>query len=286
MKKLFAILMSIMMIACFMPTMAFAGGGDGNTIPGIELSAKHGKDDNLQSVENFSNAHEFQEETVDYTAAEKLEVTVTKKEGAKEGNITVELAEQKKDEVPASGDTAYFELNGLGDQGKLTFSSSEGTKAIGGTATFTVTPKTNLKAGSYTATVKLKQAADTSQAEGGETAAEKVTSFTVSFTVVGKPLKASDFTFTAPDPLIYDGSVKTVKVEAQGDAAVEGKIGAITVKYFKNNEGEGLEDASTDAGTYTVKISVAGGTDYAATDRKSTRLNSSHSGESRMPSSA
>lgn len=65
--------------------------------------------------------------------------------------------------------------------------------------------------------------------------------------------------------MIYDGSVKTVKVEAQGDAAVEGKIGAITVKYFKNNEGEGLEDASTDAGTYTVKISVAGGTDYAAT---------------------
>ena len=53
MKKLFAILMSIMMIACFMPSMAFAGGagtatislvqGDEGTAVGDSITVTYGQ---------------------------------------------------------------------------------------------------------------------------------------------------------------------------------------------------------------------------------------------------
>ena len=43
MKKLFAILMSIMMIACFMPTMAFAGTATLTGSVTIEGNAKFGQ---------------------------------------------------------------------------------------------------------------------------------------------------------------------------------------------------------------------------------------------------
>ncbi len=60
MKKLFAIIMSVLMIACFMPSMAFAGtggGGDGEATP-IEIGtaadlAKIGKDDGYPLVGNY-----------------------------------------------------------------------------------------------------------------------------------------------------------------------------------------------------------------------------------------
>ena len=58
MKKLFAILMSIMMIACFMPTMAFAG--DGSTEPeatsiGISEATLH--DTRLESSDEMTKAN-------------------------------------------------------------------------------------------------------------------------------------------------------------------------------------------------------------------------------------
>ena len=50
-------------------------------------------------------------------------------------------------------------------------------------------------------------------------------------TVNRADLQASDFTFTAPDDLTYDGNNKTAKVEAK--AGMTG-VGTITIKYYKD----------------------------------------------------
>ena len=243
MKKLFAVLMSIMMIACFMPTMAFADGTAG--IEGISLSGQ--VELGNPNTELIKNGHTFTAATVGYQAQNALTVTVTKTAEVT-GDITVALADQKKDNV-AEENGEYFTLT---NSGNLTF-SGDGNN----TATFTVTPADRLAAGTYTATVKLTQAASE------ETSTGKVTSFTVSFTVNRNTLQATDFTFKAPDPLEYDGNVKIAKVEAKGDAA--GKVGEITYHYF-NASNQKVEKV-TDAGTYTVKIDVKESDTYkAATD--------------------
>ena len=74
-------------------------------------------------------------------------------------------------------------------------------------------------------------------------------------------LDSSKFTFTPPadTDLVYDGQAKTATVVAND--GVTG-IGTITVKYFK--DGDASNDvAPKDAGTYKVKISVEGGTNYS-----------------------
>ena len=49
---------------------------------------------------------------------------------------------------------------------------------------------------------------------------------------------------------------------------------------------DGLVEADRDAADYDLRLSASTSKRCAEPDRKSTRLNSSHSGESRMPSSA
>ena len=68
-------------------------------------------------------------------------------------------------------------------------------------------------------------------------------------------LSASDFTFTPPSDLSFDGNRK--------DAAVTAKItgaGTVTVKYYK----DGMPADPIATGTYTVKIYVSEGTAYKA----------------------
>lgn len=96
-------------------------------------------------------------------------------------------------------------------------------------------------AGTYTASITL----------GGVTAS-------VEYTIQRADPKASDFTFTAPAGLTYDGNAKTATVEP--NTGING-MGAVTVKYFKN----GAETEPKDAGDYTVKVSVAEGANYNAT---------------------
>ncbi|MBR4096483.1 MAG: bacterial Ig-like domain-containing protein, partial [Oscillospiraceae bacterium] len=79
-------------------------------------------------------------------------------------------------------------------------------------------------------------------------------------TVRGK-LKASDFAFTQPESCVYDKTAKAATVEPFD--TVTG-IGAITVNYYKGSTK--LNGAPTNAGTYTVTIDVAEGTEYAAAD--------------------
>ena len=119
MKKLFAILMSIMMIACFMPTMAFAVGVD------ITLSQ--------------TEAYSFTAKEVGYEAApEALEVTSTNGSAdTATGALKVALEGENADK--------YFTVT------PGTVTSIEGNK----TGTFTVQPKTGLEQGDYSATVKV-----------------------------------------------------------------------------------------------------------------------------------
>ena len=98
-----------------------------------------------------------------------------------------------------------------------------------------------VNAGEYTASITV----------GNATASVK-------YTIQRADPKASDFTFTAPAGLTYDGNAKTAAVEP--NTGING-MGAVTVKYFKN----GAETEPKDAGDYTVKVSVAEGANYNAT---------------------
>lgn len=69
----------------------------------------------------------------------------------------------------------------------------------------------------------------------------------------------SDFTFTPPADLAYDGNAKAASVTTSKTG-----LGAITVKYY-DESGTLLTSEPVLTGTYTVKIDVAEGTEYFAT---------------------
>lgn len=82
---------------------------------------------------------------------------------------------------------------------------------------------------------------------------------TVTFVVNKATLVAGNFTYKAPTTgLTYDKEAKTATVEVK--KGIEG-MGEVTLSYYN---GETKADAIK-AGTYTVKISVAEGTNYKAT---------------------
>ncbi len=79
---------------------------------------------------------------------------------------------------------------------------------------------------------------------------------------IKKTPAASDFTFTVPTNLMYDGTAKEVAVAAKD--STDG-MGAVTVEYYSGDTK--LDAAPTAEGTYTVKVKVAEGTEYkSATD--------------------
>ncbi|MBQ9111735.1 MAG: hypothetical protein IJY06_10295, partial [Oscillospiraceae bacterium] len=73
----------------------------------------------------------------------------------------------------------------------------------------------------------------------------------IDITIEKAALEASNFTFTAPENLTYDGSEKTAVLESTLDG-----IGEMTLTYYDEN-GEPLDDAPVNTGTYTVKADVA-----------------------------
>ena len=85
----------------------------------------------------------------------------------------------------------------------------------------------------------------------------------LTYTITPIAPTAADFTFTPPlAVLIYDGSAKEASV-----AANEGLVGMgeVTVLYV-DEQGSASESAPVNAGTYTVKISVAAGSNYAGAE--------------------
>ena len=107
-----------------------------------------------------------------------------------------------------------------------------------GEETFSTAPT---DAGKYTASITL----------GDATAS-------VEYTIAKADPQASDFTFTAPSGLTYDGHAKSATVAAK--TGING-MGNITVKYFK--DGTEVTEAK-DAGDYTVKANVTEGDNYNA----------------------
>ena len=71
-----------------------------------------------------------------------------------------------------------------------------------------------------------------------------------------------DFVFTPPTDDIYDGTARTAVITVK-DGIVG--MGDITEVLYYNESGQKI-DQPVDAGTYTVKITVAEGDNYAATD--------------------
>ena len=84
----------------------------------------------------------------------------------------------------------------------------------------------------------------------------------VDYTIAKAVPTAGDFDFSlSGGSLIYNGDVRTAEVVAK--SGIKG-MGAVTaVKYY---QGETVVEKPIDAGTYTVKISVAEGANYEAAD--------------------
>lgn len=88
------------------------------------------------------------------------------------------------------------------------------------------------------------------------------------FTITKAALTATMFEFKAPAVtenavLAYDGTAKTATVTPL--AAYVG-VGTVTVTYYKNNVPLESDKLPTDSGTYTVKINVTAGDNYAAAE--------------------
>ena len=73
---------------------------------------------------------------------------------------------------------------------------------------------------------------------------------------------ASQFTFTPPPNLTYDGNNKIASVTCKN--GIEG-MGTITVKYYKEGSTVPLSSSPTGIGTYIVKITIEEGSYYLAT---------------------
>lgn len=81
-----------------------------------------------------------------------------------------------------------------------------------------------------------------------------VTGIDVIITVTKATITEADLSYDLPAPRNYDGQPTTV------DVTVAKTDGAVTVEYY--NEAGTKVTAPTDAGTYTVKVTVAEGTNY------------------------
>ena len=78
----------------------------------------------------------------------------------------------------------------------------------------------------------------------------------LSLTVKGLPLKASDFTFSPPADLVYDGNAKTASLQFNGNPEL-----SVTpvVKYYLN--GSPVSEAK-ETGVYTVKLDIGASSYY------------------------
>ena len=316
MKKLFAILMSIMMIACFMPTMAFAGTATDIVAGTDDKIGVSGSFTDGGMIASDSKTATFPSAEYQYQAAPAtLTVTIKNTTNAEISNLQVVIDEA----------TENFEAGTLG---KTTL-NAKADAAVDST-TFTVKPKQNLSTGVHTATVKIVNTdpsngsplatftvsftvtkkkvtvptaesnlvytgasqtgvkaatdsdgiytltgntgteakdnysatatlTDSTNYEWDIQAVDKTAAQTIPWSIAKKTPEATDFDFTAPEKLAYDGQAKTAKVALKGDYTGAGNV---TVKYYKDGT---LVDEAKEPGVYTVKITVADGTNFNAT---------------------
>ena len=105
--------------------------------------------------------------------------------------------------------------------------------------------------GTYTVKVNINEGTNYFAADGTDGKEEIEIG---SFSITKKQLSASDITVTDPTPNVYDGTAKIPSVTANVTGA-----GTITATYW---QGSTQITNPTDAGTYTVKITTSGATNY------------------------
>ena len=108
-------------------------------------------------------------------------------------------------------------------------------------------------AGNYTATVKL----DTDRYQWSST----VTDNTISWTISKRAARAQDFTFAAPENLIWDGNAKAAAITLNAPLTLGGCKTSLVYK-----QGDKVVENPTDPGTYQVYLVITGDGNFAPTD--------------------
>ena len=108
-------------------------------------------------------------------------------------------------------------------------------------------------AGNYTATVKL----DTDRYQWSST----VTDNTISWTISKRAARAEDFTFAAPENLVWDGHAKAAAITLNAPLTLGGCTTSLVYK-----QGDQVVASPTDPGTYQVYLVITGDGNFAPTD--------------------
>ncbi len=134
-----------------------------------------------------------------------------------------------------------------------TYDGNEHTLLVPGEG-YTVSGDTKAtNAGTYTATVNL----DTDRYQWSST----VTDNTISWTVSKSAARAEDFTFAAPENLIWDGHVKAATITLNAPLTLGGCKTSLVYK-----QGDKLVENPTDPGTYQVYLVITGDGNFAPTN--------------------
>ncbi len=110
-----------------------------------------------------------------------------------------------------------------------------------------------IDAGNYTATVKL----DTDRYQWSST----VTDNTISWTISKRAARAEDFTFAAPENLVWDGNAKAAAITLNAPLTLGGCTTSLVYK-----QGDQVVASPTDPGTYQVYLVITGDGNFAPTD--------------------
>lgn len=134
-----------------------------------------------------------------------------------------------------------------------TYDGNEHTLLVPGEG-YTVSGDTKAtNAGTYTATVKL----DTDRYQWSST----VTDNTISWTVSKRAARAEDFTFAAPENLIWDGHAKAAAITLNAPLTLGRCKTSLVYK-----QGDKVVENPTDPGTYQVYLVITGDGNFAPTD--------------------
>ena len=134
-----------------------------------------------------------------------------------------------------------------------TYDGNEHTLLVPGEG-YTVSGDTKAtNAGNYTATVKL----DEDKYQWSST----VTDNTISWTVSKRAARAEDFTFAAPENLIWDGHAKAATITLNAPLTLGRCKTSLVYK-----QGDKLVENPTDPGTYQVYLVISGDGNFAPTD--------------------
>ena len=134
-----------------------------------------------------------------------------------------------------------------------TYDGNEHTLLVPGEG-YTVSGDTKaINAGTYTATVNL----NTDRYQWSST----VTDNTISWTVSKRAARAQDFTFAAPENLIWDGHAKAATITLNAPLTLGGCMTSLVYK-----QGDKEVENPTDPGTYQVYLVISGDGNFAPTD--------------------